>query len=200
MPRDAGLAAAATLTVLAAVGTARAGNWADLGLLMVTTAAAAVLLSVRDRDTRPSTVPIAVGTVALAVVLLTSEGQVSGAAVGAALVAVAVAALAEAVVLAVVLPWWSRRRVQAWVSARIGRRAAAPTGPVDDVRSAFAAADTGRSPPRRPRRTTPRRRTGGRRSRPRAPVRSSASSASPRRRPPGGWAPPRCCSPSWGWP
>jgi hypothetical protein len=147
VPRDAGLAAAATLTVLAAVGTARAGNWADLGLLMVTTAAAAVLLSVRDRDTRPSTVPIAVGTVALAVVLLTSEGQVSGAAVGAALVAVAVAALAEAVVLAVVLPWWSRRRVQAWVSARIGRRAAAPTGPVDDVRSAFAAADTGRSPP-----------------------------------------------------
>ena len=147
VPRDAGLTAAATLTVLAAVGTARVGNWADLGLLMVTTAAAAVLLSVRDRDTRPSTVPIAVGTVALAVVLLTSEGQVSGAAVGAALVAVAVAALAEAVVLAVVLPWWSGRRVQAWVSSRIGRRPSPAAGPVDDVRAASAVADTGRTPP-----------------------------------------------------
>ncbi|MCO7219234.1 SCO7613 C-terminal domain-containing membrane protein, partial [Klenkia sp. PcliD-1-E] len=145
VPRDAGLAAAATLVLLAAVGTGRAGRWADLGLLMVTTAAAAVLLSVRNRDTRPSTVPIAVGTVALAVVLLTSEGPVSGAAVGAALVAVAVAALAEAVVLAVVLPWWADQRVRAWVRSRVGRGSPPVTGPVDDVRDAFRAADTGRS-------------------------------------------------------
>ncbi len=145
VPRDAGLAAATTLVLLAAVGTARTGRWADLGLLMVTTAAAAVLLSVRNRDTRPSTVPIAVGTVALAVVLLTSEGPVSGAAVGAALVAVAVAALAEAVVLEVVLPWWAARRVRAWVRQRVRRGPRPVTGPVDDVRDAFAAVDTGRA-------------------------------------------------------
>ncbi|GHE07846.1 SCO7613 C-terminal domain-containing membrane protein [Klenkia taihuensis] len=145
VPRDAGLSAAATLVLLSAVGTGRAGRWGDLGLLMVTTAAAAVLLSVRDRDTRPSTVPIAVGTVALAVVLLTSEGPVSGAAVGAALVAVAVAALAEAVVLAVVLPWWADQRVRAWVRQRVGRGPRPVTGRVDDVRDAFAAADTGRT-------------------------------------------------------
>lgn len=151
VPRDAGLAAAGTLTLLAALGTGLAGRWGDLGLLLVTTAAAAVLLSVRDRESRPSTVPVAVGALALAVVTLTGDGPLSGAAVGTALVAVAVTALAQAVVLAVVLPRRAGERVRAWVRARAGRSAAErPGGPVPDVREAFAPADTGRTAPTRP--------------------------------------------------
>ncbi|SCX57388.1 hypothetical protein SAMN03159343_3658 [Klenkia marina] len=145
VPRDAGLAAAGTLTLLAALGTGWAGRWSDLGLLLVTTAAAAVLLSVRDRDTRPSTVPVAVGALALAVVTLTDDGPLTGAGVGTALVAVAVTALAEAVVLAVVLPRRAGQRVRAWVRARTGRTAPVPPrDPVRDVRDAFASIDTGR--------------------------------------------------------
>ena len=146
VPRDAGLAAAGTLTLLAALGTGFAGRWGDLGLLLVTTAAAAVLLSVRDRDSRPSTVPVAVGALALAVVTLTGDGPLSGAGVGTALVAVAVTALAQAVVLSVVLPRRAGQRVRAWVRARTGRAATESSrGPVHDVRDAFAPADTGRA-------------------------------------------------------
>ncbi|SDP35995.1 hypothetical protein SAMN05660199_03729 [Klenkia soli] len=146
VPRDAGLTAAVTLTGLAAVGTGRAGRWGDLGLLLVTTAAAAVLLSVRDRDSRPSAAPIAVGAGALAVLALASGGPLPAAGVGAALVAVAVTALAQAVVLAVVLPRRAGDRVRRWVLARVGRAdPGVPRGPVTDVRDAFAPVDTGRA-------------------------------------------------------
>ncbi len=130
VPREAGLTAAVTLTGVSAIGLVREAHWGGLGLLLITAAAAAVLLSARSRESRPSAVPVSVGAAAAAVVLLTTEGPVSPAGVGVVLVAIAVAALAEAVRLTAV-------RLTA------GRLSVSRTGDSPDERAAAPTATTG---------------------------------------------------------
>lgn len=142
VPRDAGLTAAVTLTTLSAAGLVGDARWGDLGLLLVATAAAAALLSARNRESRPSGLPITVGAAAAAVLLLATGGPVSGAGVGVVLVAIAVVALGEAVLLAVVLPRRAAARVARWVRDKVRSRPDPRPAPVD-VLDAFPARDTG---------------------------------------------------------
>lgn len=148
VPRDAGLTAAVTLTVLSAAGLVREGRWDDLGVLLIAAAAAAALLSVRSEESRPSAVPITVGALAAAVVLLTSEGPVSGEQVGLVLVAIAVAALGQAALLASGVSAGAVRGMAQRVRARFGSRPSRADRPApDDIRDAFHPRDTGRPAP-----------------------------------------------------
>lgn len=146
VPREAGLAAAVTLTGLMAVALGRQGRWAELGLLLVVTTAAAGLLSARSRETRPSALPVTVATAAAAVALLLEPEPAS-----AAVLTIAVGALGASIP-GVLLSRAADSRAPTWVRGRVravrrGRRRRPHGPPPADLRDAFTARDTGRPEP-----------------------------------------------------
>ncbi|WP_157498903.1 SCO7613 C-terminal domain-containing membrane protein [Geodermatophilus sp. Leaf369] len=98
VPRDAGLAAAVVLTVLAVLQDVAAARWGWVALLLVFTALASGLLSARRSESRPETIPLTVGSIAAALLLALTDAPETG--IGAVLVLVAVTAVVQAVVLA----------------------------------------------------------------------------------------------------
>ncbi len=143
VPRAAGLSAAVTLTGLSAVALGREERWAELGLLLVVTTAAAGLLATRSRGTRPSSLPVTVATAAAAVALLLDPRTAS-----LLVVTIAVVALGASLP-GVLLSRAVDSRAPAWVLGRAravtrSRRRRPPGPGPADLRDAFAARDTGR--------------------------------------------------------
>jgi hypothetical protein len=94
--RPAGLALAGTATALAVVQLLADGRWTALALLLLATAAAAVLVAARQPADRPGALPVAVACLTGAALLAEADGTLDPARVGPLLLALAVGALAAA--------------------------------------------------------------------------------------------------------
>jgi hypothetical protein len=96
LARPVGLALAATCTLLSAGQLLVEGRWTALGLLLMAAAVPAVLVAARQPVDRPGALPIAVGCLAGAALLLEADGTAAVGRTGVELLVLAVVALGAA--------------------------------------------------------------------------------------------------------
>ena len=96
LARPVGLALAGTCTLLSAGQLLVEGRWTALGLLLMAAAVPAVLVAARQPVDRPGALPIAVGCLAAAALLLEADGAAAPGRTGLELLVLAVVALGAA--------------------------------------------------------------------------------------------------------